>query len=81
MEPSGLTRIRRKSFVYFGVFSSRWFTVVERTAHPKPGFVQDMCINHGGRNVLVAEQLLDCPDVLPVFKQMGGEAVTKGVTA
>jgi hypothetical protein len=34
-----------------------------------------MCIDHGGRHILVAEKLLDGADVRAVHEQMGGETV------
>ena len=45
------------------------------------GAVQDMGVNHGGRDVFVAEQLLNRTDVVAVFKQMRGEAVSEGMAA
>src|SRR2546429_9122541 len=40
-----------------------------------------MGVNHGGRDVFVAEQLLNRTDVVAVFKQMRGEAVSEGMAA
>jgi hypothetical protein len=32
-------------------------------------------VDHGGLKILVAEQLLNRPDVVPGFQKMGGKAV------
>jgi hypothetical protein len=34
--------------------------------------VQDVCVDHGGADVLVAEEFLNCPDVA-VLQQVGGK--------
>ena len=44
-------------------------------------FVKDMRVDHRGTYVFVAEQLLDGPDVVTGFEQMGGEGMPKGVAA
>ena len=41
--------------------------------------IQDMCIDHRGRHVLVSEEFLDRPNVVPVFKKMGCEGMAKRV--
>ena len=38
-------------------------------------FVKDMRVDHRGADVFVAEQLLDGPDVVTGFEQMGGEGM------
>src|SRR5688572_1955527 len=43
--------------------------------------VEDMRVDHRRGDVAVAEQLLDCADVVAVFKEMRGKRVTEGVTA
>ena len=50
--------------------------VVERAADVDAGTVQHMGVNHGGSDVLVAEQFLNGTNVIPVFKQVRGEAVS-----
>ena len=41
--------------------------------------IEHMRIDHGGLDVLVAEQFLDCADVVAIFQQVGGEGMTEGV--
>src|SRR6266404_4127219 len=41
--------------------------------------IQDMSVDHGRRHVTMTEQFLDCPDVVPVLQQVGGERVAEGV--
>jgi hypothetical protein len=48
---------------------------IERATNPGDAALHDVGINHGGGHVLVAEQLLDRPDVVSLFQQVGGEAV------
>jgi hypothetical protein len=38
--------------------------------------IQDMGVNHRGTNVVVSEKLLNCPDIITVFQQVGREGVT-----
>jgi len=38
-----------------------------------------MGIDHGGSKVFMSEQALDGADVVVVFENMGGKAVTKGM--
>src|SRR5882672_10468865 len=50
-------------------------------AHDSPGAaVEDVDVDHRGRDVAVAEELLDGPDVVAGLEEMGGEGVTEGVT-
>ena len=37
--------------------------------------VQDMGIDHGRADVFMAQQLLDCANVITGFEQMGGKGV------
>ena len=37
------------------------------------------CVDHRGRHVLVSEEFLDRPNVVPVFKKVGGEGMAKRV--
>ena len=41
--------------------------------------LEDVSVDHGGGDVLVAEQLLHSADVAALFQQMRGEGVTQGV--
>ena len=43
--------------------------------------MQDVGVDLGGFDVFVAEEFLDGADVVAGFEQVGGEAVTEGVTA
>jgi len=47
----------------------------------KTGAIQNVRVNHGSGDVLVAEQLLHRPNVVSVFQQVGSEAVSESVTA
>ena len=38
------------------------------------GAIQNVRVNHGSGDVLVAEQLLHRPNVVSVFQQVGGKA-------
>ena len=40
--------------------------------------VEDVRVDHAGRNVAVAEQLLDGPDVVSVFEDRGREVGASG---
>src|SRR5207247_1070351 len=43
--------------------------------------VQDVRVDHGRADVLVAEELLDCPNVVAVLQQVGGKGVAERVAA
>jgi hypothetical protein len=43
--------------------------------------VQDVSVDHGRRHVLVPQQLLNGPDVVPVLEKMGGEGMTESMAA
>ncbi len=49
----------------------------DRTRAP----VEDMRVDHGRTDVVVAQELLDRPDVMAIVQQVGGEGVTQGVAA
>ncbi len=66
----------------------RWFPyntpflqVVGRALAPLASPVQNEGINHSGYHVLVAEELLNCPNVIPLFQKTRGKGMPKGVTA
>jgi hypothetical protein len=46
---------------------------VKRAFHPPPALVQHMGVDHRGRDVLVAEQLLHRADVVASLQNMGCE--------
>jgi hypothetical protein len=52
---------------------------VGRAPHAECPAIQDMGVNHGRADVVVAKEFLDGPDVVSVFQQVGGERVTKAV--
>src|SRR5262245_48647418 len=54
---------------------------VRRTSYRTWAPVQDMGVDHGRADVLVAQKVLDRPDVVSVLQQMGREGVPEGVTA
>ena len=41
--------------------------------------VQNMGVDHGSGHVAVAEQLLDGPDIVAMFKEVGGKGVSEGM--
>jgi hypothetical protein len=43
---------------------------VRRASHAPPSSIQDMGVDHGGLDIVVAEQLLDSADVVAVLDQM-----------
>jgi len=50
-----------------------------RAADGAPTAVQDVGIDHCRAQVLVAQEVLDSPDVVPVLEQMGCKGVPEGV--
>ena len=42
--------------------------LVERTFYSSPASIQDVRVNHRGADILVTEQLLNSPYVIPVFQ-------------
>ncbi len=55
--------------------------VVERATHPTPATVEHVGITHGCFHILVAEEFLDRPDIIPILQQMGRKAMAEGVAA
>jgi hypothetical protein len=47
---------------------------------PRPP-VENMRVDHGCADIVVAQELLDRSDVVPIVQQMGGEGVAEGVAA
>ena len=60
--------------------SSTLRTSVRRAPHPATTAVQDVCVDHSRADVLVAEELLDGPDVVAVLQEVGRERVPQRVT-
>ena len=52
---------------------------VQRTFHSEPPALEHMGVDHRRFDVLVAEQLLDGPNVVAIFEKVGGEAVAEGM--
>ena len=52
---------------------------VEWAAHGHAAALEDVGVDHGGLDILVAEQVLDGADVVAVLEQVGGEGVAQGV--
>jgi hypothetical protein len=40
-----------------------------------------MGIDHGGFDIFMPQEFLDCADIIAILKEMGGKAMAKGVTA
>jgi hypothetical protein len=43
--------------------------------------VEDVGVDHGGLDVLMAEEVLHSPNVIAVFQEMGGEGMAEGMAA
>ena len=41
--------------------------------------IEDMRVDHGRADVLMAQQFLDRPNIIAVLKQMGGKRMPEGV--
>ncbi len=64
----------------FGSSPSTQF--VERTPHSSDfRLFHDVGVDHGGRDIVVAQKLLHRADVIATLEQMGGKAVAQGVAA
>ena len=60
----------------------RWVNSgVKGTLDTPSTLVKDVRVNHGRANVLVPEQFLDGPDVVPGFEEMSRETMTKRMAA
>ena len=51
---------------------------VERAADAETGFVEDVGVDHRGRDVLVPEQFLDGANIVAGLEQVRREAVAEG---
>jgi len=56
-------------------------TQIDWADHTAPTAVQNVRVDHVGRNIRVTEQLLHRPHVVTGFKQMCGKAVSQCVAA
>jgi len=52
---------------------------VERTPDAEGPPLEDVSVDHGRRDVVVTQELLDGADVVARFEEVGCEAVAKGV--
>ena len=52
---------------------------IEGTADPEADLIDDVQVDHGGADILVAEELLDGADVVAVAEHLSGEGVAEGV--
>ena len=55
--------------------------LVEGTADAVAAAFQDMGVDHGGLNVFMSQQFLHSTDIVAIFQQMGGKAVTQSMGA
>ena len=62
-----------------GVLNRTVSREVERAPDAEGTGLEDVGIDHGGADVLVAEEGLDGADVVTGFEEMGGEAMAEGV--
>ena len=53
----------------------------QRTDDAVAAAVEDVSVDHGGADILVAQQLLHGPDVVAVFQQVGCKAVPESMAA
>jgi hypothetical protein len=53
---------------------------VKRTTDAVAAAVEDVCVDHGGANVLMAEEILDGTDVVACLQQVSSEGVPKSMT-
>ncbi|GIK72398.1 MAG: hypothetical protein BroJett021_13860 [Chloroflexota bacterium] len=51
------------------------YSVIEGAAHGAGATVENVRVNLRGLDILVAEQLLNCADVVAGFEQVGGKTV------
>ncbi len=52
---------------------------VRRTAYASSSPVEDMRVDHRGADVLVPEEFLDRPVIIPILQEMGSERMPEGV--
>ena len=55
--------------------------LVQGTVDAFASLVQDMRVDHGRANVLVAKQFLNGTDVVTGLKQMSGEGMPQGISS
>ena len=52
---------------------------VGRTADAEWPTVQHMGVDHGGSDIVVAEQFVNCANVMATLEQVGGKGMTEAV--
>lgn len=55
------------------------FMNIQRTSYGQSPFVEDVGVDHGGADVLMAQEFLDGSNVVPLLQKMRGKAVAKGM--
>ncbi len=53
---------------------------IDRATDTMPSLIENMGINHRRTDILVAKQLLYCPNIVPIFQQMSGKGMAKSTT-
>lgn len=72
----GVTKVALEECVgnrFSSAVQTRVSELVQRARYPTPALVQHMGVDHRGRNVGVAEQLLHRADVVTAFEQVSGK--------
>jgi len=52
---------------------------IRRALYRDSGPVQNMGVDHGGGDIRMSQEFLDCPDVIVRFKQMRGKGMPEGM--
>ena len=55
-------------------------TSIQRTANSATSFIQNMGINHGGFDILMAQEFLNGTDIVVILQKLGGKAMAKSMT-
>ena len=55
--------------------------LIQGAADGEATSIEDVGVDHGCLDVFVAEEFLDCPDVITGLEQVGGEGMTEGMTS
>ena len=63
----------------FGTPTFGHLQAIQRTTDPMPSTIQDMRIDHCRLDALMAQDLLDRPDVVTALEEMRREGVPQGV--